>query len=52
MIVLFHPGDDPSRVYGLPFAGYDIRFRVEARRWVLVEAVDSGTDLAFFRGNH
>ena len=46
----FH--DDPSRVYGLPFAGYDIRFRVEEGRLVLLQAVDSGIDLAFFRGNH
>jgi len=30
--------DDPERVYGMPFAGYDIRFKVENRLLTVVEA--------------
>ena len=33
----FH--NDPDRVYGLPFGGYDVRFRVEGERLILLEAV-------------
>jgi hypothetical protein len=29
--------DDPQRVYGMPFAGRDVRFRVDGRRLVVVE---------------
>ena len=32
----FH--DDPDRVYGMPFAGYDIKFRVDGRNLVLLSA--------------
>lgn len=31
--------EDPHRVYGLPFAGYDIRFCVEEQRLTVVEVV-------------
>lgn len=31
--------DDPLRVYGFPFAGYDIRFRVEAEVLTVMEMV-------------
>lgn len=29
--------DDPNRVYGMPYAGYDVRFRVEGRILHVVE---------------
>ena len=31
--------DDPSRIYGMPFAGYDIRFRVADGRLTVVEVL-------------
>jgi tRNA-Thr(GGU) m(6)t(6)A37 methyltransferase TsaA len=31
--------EDPHRVYGLPFAGFDIRFRVEGQQLTVVEVV-------------
>jgi tRNA-Thr(GGU) m(6)t(6)A37 methyltransferase TsaA len=31
--------DDPQRIYGMPFAGRDVRFRVEAGRCLVVEVV-------------
>ena len=33
----FH--DDPDRIYGLPFAGYDVKFRVSGQTLVLLSAV-------------
>ncbi|MBO4660266.1 MAG: tRNA (N6-threonylcarbamoyladenosine(37)-N6)-methyltransferase TrmO [Prevotella sp.] len=32
-----HYHDDPNRVYGMPFAGRDIKFRVDADRCIVVE---------------
>ncbi len=29
--------DDPTRVYGMPFAGYDVRFRVNGRELIVLE---------------
>ena len=34
-----HYHDDPQRIYGMPFAGRDVRFRVEAGRCLVVEVV-------------
>lgn len=34
-----HYHDDPTRLYGMPFAGRDIRFRVEGRMLTVVEVV-------------
>ena len=31
--------DDPDRVYGFPFAGYDVRFRVAGDVLTVVEMV-------------
>ncbi|MBR4898398.1 MAG: tRNA (N6-threonylcarbamoyladenosine(37)-N6)-methyltransferase TrmO [Prevotella sp.] len=31
--------DDPTRIYGMPFAGRDVRFRVEGQRLFVVEIV-------------
>lgn len=31
--------DDPARVYGMPFAGHDVRFRVEGGELTVVEVV-------------
>ena len=33
--------DDPARVYGMPFAGFDIRFRVDGDTLTVVEAVQN-----------
>ncbi|MGM9714135.1 MAG: tRNA (N6-threonylcarbamoyladenosine(37)-N6)-methyltransferase TrmO [Prevotella sp.] len=32
-----HYHDDPCRIYGMPFAGHDVRFRVEGGKAVVVE---------------
>jgi len=34
-----HYHDDPQRIYGMPFAGRDVRFRVEEGRCLVVEVV-------------
>ncbi|HMM06682.1 MAG TPA: tRNA (N6-threonylcarbamoyladenosine(37)-N6)-methyltransferase TrmO [Clostridiales bacterium] len=34
--------EDPQRIYGLPFAGFDIRFRVEEQRLTVVEVIPPG----------
>lgn len=34
--------DDPRRVYGLPFAGFDIRFYVEGQRLTVAEVIPPG----------
>lgn len=37
--------DDPERVYGLPYAGYDVRFSVRGKT-LIVKALSDGTDLS------